>query len=306
VSAVLGIDYGGTRTKLLLARRIGDEWELVAQRSIATASGSVTAIVDEVRAFVEGEHVSSFGITVPGVLDEASGTVLRSTNLPWLDATRPADDVRAAVPTLGPGVAVQDGSAAALAEATLGAGRGHRDVFVVTLGTGVAGAHLIDGEIHAGAHGAAGEIGHVAVGGDLRCSCGGIGCLETFIGGRNLGTRWDALGSSAGVAPSGAREVVEAADAGDVRAVDLLDEATGKLAQGLLGLIATVDPGVIVLGGGVAQAHDRVVAPTVAKVSEGATFHTVPPIAPAQLGPWAGAWGAVLRADAVVRASVVA
>lgn len=304
MSAVLGIDYGGTRTKLLLARRTGDEWDLVAQESVATASGSVGAIVDQVRAFVAGHEVAAFGITVPGVLDEASGTVLRSTNLPWLDDTRPAGDVRTAVPELGPGVAVQDGSAAALAEATLGAGRGHRDVFVVTLGTGVAGAHLIDGEIHAGAHGAAGEIGHVAVGGDMRCSCGGIGCLETFIGGRNLGARWDAVTGVGGT--SGAREVVEAADAGDARAAVMLDEATGKLAQGLLGLIATVDPGVIVLGGGVAQAHDRVVAPTIAKVAEGATFHTVPPIASAQLGPWAGAWGAALRADAVVRASLVA
>ncbi|MFS0853621.1 ROK family protein [Microbacterium sp. 179-I 3D4 NHS] len=293
MTAVLGIDYGGTRTKLLLARRAGEEWEVVRQDSVATASGSVVAIVDEVRSFVGADPVAAFGITVPGVLDEATGTVVRSTNLPWLDATRPADDVRAAFPTLGPGVAVQDGSAAALAEATLGAGHGHRDVFVVTLGTGVAGAHLIDGGIRAGAHGAAGEIGHVATGGVLRCSCGGVGCLETFIGGRNLGMRWDAVVGTGG--PSGAREVVEAADAGDGRAAAMLDEATGMLAQGLLGLVATVDPGVIVLGGGVAQAHERIVAPTVAKVAAGATFHAVPPILPARLGAWAGAWGAVLR-----------
>lgn len=295
MSVLLGIDYGGTRTKLLLARRTRGEWEALARTNVETASGSLHGVAERVRAFVDGQDVAAFGVTVAGVLDEGTGTVVRSTNMPWLDGTRPAMDLADGLPGAGRGVPVQDGVAAATAEAMLGAGRGQRDVFVVTLGTGVAGAHLIDGEVIRGAHGAAGEVGHVSTGGELVCSCGGRGCLETLIGGRSLGSRWDQARGMAG--GSGAKEVVEAADDGDERAVALLDEATTALARGLLGLVATVDPGVIVLGGGLSAARERIVEPTVAKIAAGATFHRLPPIIPAELGSWAGAWGAVLAAE---------
>lgn len=296
MSLLLGIDYGGTRTKLLLARREETgAWEAIDRANVETADGSLDAVVEHVRGFVDGREVAAFAVTVAGVLDEASGTVVRSSNMPWLDATRPAADLADALDGRAVGVAVQDGVAAATAEATLGAGRGHDDVFVIALGTGVAGAHVVDGVVRRGAHGAAGEVGHVSAGGDLPCSCGARGCLETFIGGRNLGSRWD---RSRGVAHvSGAEQVVHAAVDGDETANRLLDEATTALAQGLLGVIATVDPGVIVLGGGVSAAREQIVEPALAKVAAGATFHHVPPIVTAELGQWAGAWGAVLTAE---------
>src|SRR5690606_11922672 len=145
------------------------------------------ALGDGVAEFLEGAAVAAdaFAVTVAGTLDPSTGIVGRSANLPWLDGIAPADRLSA---RLGiPGWAVQDGEAAALAEARLGAGRGSDDVFVLALGTGIAGAHVVSGQVRRGAHGAAGEIGHMqVVHNGVVCSCGQIGCLETAIGGNQL------------------------------------------------------------------------------------------------------------------------
>ncbi|WP_052720882.1 ROK family protein [Actinoplanes rectilineatus] len=283
---------------------------------------SLAALATEVRAFLGDDRPDAVGTTVAGVLDQATGTVLTSANLPWLTGTNPAAALSAALGI--PAVAVHDGNAAATAEAVLGAGRGHHDLFVLALGTGIAGAHIVGGELRRGAHGAAGEIGHTGPGTGRLCSCGRHGCLESSIGGAQLAARWSEsrspagssdgtrisnpagspppgatdspAGSPAGSPSGGARAVVEAAERGDPAAVTLLDEATTALSHGLLNVIALVDPGLIVVGGGLSEARRWIVDPAVAKVSRNATFHHVPPIVPAALGVWAGAWGATLAA----------
>ncbi|MCW5951703.1 MAG: ROK family protein, partial [Propionibacteriaceae bacterium] len=247
-------------------------------------------IVDRVEEFVNGQQVASFGIALPGIINDADGTVVTSTNLTWLEGQAPARILGAAL--RAPGAMVNDGAATARAEVTLGAARGHSDAFVLALGTGIAGAHVVDGRIRRGAHGAAGEIGHISLGGDRICSCGQRGCLETYIGGSQLSERWRELSGRAGTA----RDLVEAADRGDAGASAVLDDATSALARSVLGLVALVDPGIIVVGGGVARAHAQVVEPMAAKARALATFHHLPPIVPATLGIWGAAWGAVLAA----------
>jgi glucokinase len=299
VNLLLGIDYGGTHSKLLLAR----DSTAVRQAQLPTprGPGALRRLAEQVDGFLDGERPAALGVTIAGILDEATGRVVTSVNLPWLDGTDPADDLTGLLGVAG--VAVQDGHAAATAEVTLGAARAHgdiNDIFVLTLGTGIAGAHIVDGVMRRGAHGAAGEIGHMGTGEGRMCSCRQRGCLESEIGGVQLVARWQEAG---GTVPAGgtARDLVAAAAAGDERAVTVLDRATTALSRSLLGVIALLDPGLIVVGGGLAQAQKWIFEPAVRKAVDGATFHRLPPIVPAALGVWAGAWGAVIAAGSAVR-----
>lgn len=300
--SLLGIDYGGTNTKLLLTEDVPDGANILRRATVATPRGAdpLALLAHTVEEFLAGDEPDAFGLTIAGVIDEHQGRVRVSTNLPWLDGRAPAEELAGLLGS--PGASVHDGAAAALAEARLGAGRGADDVFVLALGTGVAGAHVVDRKVRRGAHGAAGEIGHVAMGGERLCSCGQTGCLETEIGGARLAARWrEASGGDATVTSV---ELVEAAAAGDRAAIGILDRATSMLAQGLLAVVAIVDPGMIVIGGGLAAAREWIVDPAIAKAGERATFHRVPPVAPAALGRWAGAWGGALAAADVREVTV--
>ncbi len=294
MTLVLGIDCGGTDTKLLLAREADGQWTALRRSHVPTPrrADPLTQLTAHVKEFIGTDSPDGVGFAVPGIIGE-DGVVVACSNVRWLEGTAPADTVSAALGV--PGVVVHDGAATARAEVVLGAARGYADVFVLGLGTGIAGAHVVDGEIRRGAHGAAGEIGHVSLGGDRPCSCGQRGCLETYIGGAQLGQRWGALiGATAGTAT--ARDLIDAAGRGDARAVAMLDEATTALARSVLDLVALVDPSLIVAGGGLAQAWAQVLEPTIAKVHAAATFHQVPPIVPARLGRWGAVWGTILAA----------
>ncbi|WP_155056582.1 ROK family protein [Streptomyces blattellae] len=298
MNAYLGIDYGGTYTKLLLAQSASDGLGAVLhQETVPTQNlPSLDALADLSAAFLDGHRAKAFGVTVAGTLDTATGRVGRSANLPWLDGLAPAAVLSERLGIVG--VAVQDGVATATAEARLGAGRGRDDIFVVTLGTGIAGAHVVGGDVRSGAHGGAGEIGHTVTGGDRLCGCGQRGCLETAIGGAQLGRRWQ---EERGIADTDdgtvkAAEVVAAARAGDEAATRVLDDATTALARALLSVSALIDPGAFVIGGGVARSPEWTVDPAVTKARASATFHRLPPVVPAALGVWAGAQGAALAA----------
>ncbi|WP_166844037.1 ROK family protein [Isoptericola sp. BMS4] len=302
---LLGIDLGGTSTKLLLET---DDGTTVDRAQVATPRGPALAddLVAAVVGFLGGRAVAGAGLTVPGLVDP-DGTVLACVNLPWIEGhdlgARLAGVIGAPVRTLN------DGEASAGAEALRGAGRGHDDVYVVALGTGIAGKHVVGGTVQRGAHLAAGEIGHLSLDPHgAPCSCGQRGCLETFIGGPHLVRRWHQAGQgrardavAAGTDPDpGAQAVVDAARQGDAAARDVAATAVDALAAVLLGVVATLDPGLIVIGGGLAQAEDVIVAPARDAVRRRATFHHVPPVVTAELGPWAGAAGAALAARAVV------
>lgn len=294
MTLLLGVDNGGTRVKLLLARETGGRLEHVRTDDAPTPRGP--AAMDELasltRAFLADDRADAFGITVAGILDEASGVVTTSANMRWLEGLAPARELADRLDL--PGEAVQDGVATAIAEAILGAGRGADDVFVLALGTGIAGAHVVDGAVRKGAHGGAGEIGHLATGRGEKCTCGQSGCLESVLGGTRLGARWD---RARGVgAASTALDVVLAAERGDGTARAILDEATTALANGLLSVMAMIDPGVIVIGGGLSNSPTWIIDPAIDKARRQATFHSVPPIVRAQLGSWAGAWGAAVTA----------
>ncbi|MCJ1709041.1 ROK family protein [Microbacterium sp. VKM Ac-2923] len=294
MTLLLGVDNGGTRVKLLLAREVGGRFEHVRTDDAPTprGPGAMDELAVLTRTFLAGDRADAFGITVAGILDETSGVVATSANMRWLEGLAPARELSDRLDIAG--VAVQDGVATAIAEAVLGAGRGADDVFVLALGTGIAGAHVVGGAVRKGAHGGAGEIGHLAAGRGEKCTCGQSGCLESLLGGTRLGARWD---RARGVdASSTALDVVLAAERGDGTARAILDEATTALAHSLLSVMAMIDPGVIVIGGGLSNSPTWIIDPAVDKAHRQATFHAVPPIVRAQLGTWAGAWGAVVTA----------
>lgn len=281
----LGIDYGGTDTKLLL---VSDDGPELARATVPT--GDLDELAARVADFLGDVTADTFAVTIAGTLDPTTGMVGRSTNLPWLDGTMPAQVLSTRLEI--PGSAVQDGEAAALAEARLGAGRGSDDVFVIALGTGIAGAHIVGGAVRRGAHGAAGEVGHMQVARNgVVCSCGQTGCLETAIGGYQLAARWSSRGGMASAGAT-AHDVVLAAEAGDHAARVALDDAARALGRAILEVSALVDPELIVIGGGVARSPEWTVHPAIDAARSSATFHTLPEIRLATIGVWAGARGA--------------
>ena len=293
VAVVLGLDVGGSSVKYRLASaassaRIPDALE---QGTVSTPKQDPVAGLAAIARDVTGPHrLVAVVVGIPGLVDEATGTVLRSANLPALDGLALGPALSAALEV--PVAVINDGRAAAVAEARWGAGAGERDVFTLALGTGIAGSHIVDGRVVDGAHGIAGELGHVVVEpSGARCACGQCGCLETVIGAPALRRAWNRAGGE-----GSPKDLLAAYETGDERAIRAVERGAGALADAILTLLALVDPGVIVIGGGLASAPHRIVERAAALVSERATFHRVPRVVPAILGKWAGAVGAVSEA----------
>jgi glucokinase len=223
------------------------------------------------------------GIVVPGFVDEHRGIARYSANLGWRDVP-----LRALLTArLGLPVALgHDVRAGGLAEARAG---GHRDALFVPLGTGVAAAHVVDGAAVAGAHGTAGELGHVIIRpGGPPCGCGRNGCLEAIVGAPAVARAHTALtGDDVPVA-----EIAARVTAGDPAATTVWTGMIDALADGLLIAIAMRDPEVIILGGGLAEAGETLFVPLRAALSARHGILPLPPLLPAVLGEDAGVLGA--------------
>nr|WP_231935224.1 ROK family protein [Micromonospora viridifaciens] len=242
------------------------------------------------RARAAGLTPVACGIAVPGVVDEARGVAVWSANVGFRDVPlRELARRRLGLPTaLG-----HDVRAGGLAEARLGAGRDGGHVLFVAIGTGIAAVHVVDGSAAAGAHGAAGEIGHILVRpGGPRCGCGRPGCLEAVASASAIGRRYAELAG----APATAAEVADRAAAGEPLADRVWREAVEALADGLATGQALFDVATIVLGGGLAQAGAQLFDPLRVALRERLTFHREPRLVAAALGDEAGCLGAALLA----------
>ncbi|MEI3843117.1 MULTISPECIES: ROK family protein [unclassified Microbacterium] len=298
---VLGLDVGGSSVKFLLADgTVRERPEPILRGRRETPADDpvegLRAIAEEVRG--TGAEPTRIVVSIPGIVDEERGAVIRSTNVPALDDTLLAQELGAR--TGVPVTVINDGHAAAISEAAWGAGAGHEDVFVLALGTGIAGAHVVRGEVVPGAHGSAGELGHITIepGGRV-CSCGRRGCLETVIGAPALAEAWRAAGGS-----GGPEQLLGAYGEGSPEAASVVEHAAEGLAEAILTLCALVDPGCIVIGGGLAAEPHHLVSLARDAATARASFHRIPPIVPAALGGWAGAYGTVLRGLADARVAL--
>ena len=291
----LGIDVGGTNSKLALLEAAGDRRDLLATATIPTGPGDPGEVVVRLAAAGEklvAEHgpVVAAGAGVPGLFDDASGRVLFLPNLPpaWAGASfREPLAERLGVPT----AMINDARSFTLAESRMGAAAGYSTVVCVVLGTGVGGGVVIDGRLRFGPHGRAGELGHQVIDVDgPPCGCGNRGCVEAFAAG-------PAISRLGGQPTPGA--VFRAAAAGDERAAAAVDAVVRSLATGIANLVTILWPERVVVGGGIAAAGERLFAPLRTAVVRSAPL--VDPasyeIVPAALGPFAGAVGAALWAQ---------
>ncbi|MEQ7004637.1 ROK family protein [Actinopolymorpha sp. B17G11] len=295
---VVALDVGGTTMKGAL---VDSRRTVRFRRSFPTpVEAGPDAVVDQIGTAFEtlsgqahGAGLaapSAAGLVVPGIVDEAAGVAVVAANVGWRDAPL-ATLLRE---RLGLPVALgHDVRAGGLAESVLGAGAGSRDVLFVALGTGIAASCIVDGRpIVAGGY--AGEIGHIVVEPDGDpCGCGGRGCLERVASAAAVARRYTAR---AGVEVAGAAGVAAAVRSGDPVARVVWDEAVSALVTVLHTAVTLLGPEVVVVGGGLAEAEDLLLAPLEAQLDKRLTFQRRPRIARAALGDQAGCLGAALLA----------
>ncbi|MGY4977680.1 ROK family protein [Streptomyces sp. 900105755] len=306
---VIALDVGGTGMKAAL---VGPDGELLHRDRRATGrdrgpDAVVTAILDfaaELQAYGAqhlGEPASAAGLAVPGIVDEQAGVAVYSANLGWRDVplrTLLAD--RLGIPVaLG-----HDVRTGGLAEGRLGAGRGADRYFFVALGTGIAGGFGLDGRVEPGAHGFAGEIGHVVVRPQgAPCPCGQRGCLERYASAAAVSEAW---AKAAGAPDADAADCAKAVTSGDPNAVRVWGDAVAALADGLVTALTLLDPRVLIVGGGLAEAGSVLFDPLREAVERRVTFQKLPTIVPAELGDTAGCLGAGLLAQDLLKTTTTA
>ena len=261
---ILGVDIGGTQVKLALLTREGTILARHAESVsfdgyrtpiMTTVLHACTALLDRHPMPLEGIAVSA-----TGQIDSHTGVVVGTNgSIPGYEGTPVAFILSEA---FGTDVTVlNDANAAALGECFLGAGRGAKNLVMITLGTGVGGGIVLDGKIHLGCRGLAGELGHFTLNhrGPL-CSCGKRGCFELYAS-------TSALTRLAGT--ENGREVFDRAAAGDSRMRAVLDEWIGCIADGITGLVHIFNPELILIGGGVSVQEALLIHPLEEKVLAG-------------------------------------
>lgn len=284
-SLFAGIDVGGTSMKALVVNEAGS---MVRQDSHATVSATIAQLGDVAAALVRDlPEIEGIGIVVPGTVDEQRGTVGYASNLDLSKVDIPAV-VRAACSR--PALLGHDGRGAGLAESLFGAARGHRSSVVIPIGTGISASLCLPGMVWPGDTHQSGEIGHIPVDpGGEPCSCGQRGCLKVYASAKGIARRYEA---ATGLVV-GAREVEQrlghdqVADAVWTRAVE-------TLALVLTQITLTLDPGCIVIGGGLSGAGDALLVPLRERVKASLAWREPPQIVASELGDMAGQWGAAV------------
>ena len=314
-SPVLAVDIGGTK---IMTAIISDNGRILAKDTCPTLAGEgVQAVIE--RLFIASDsllnqhnmkssQLGGIGIAAAGAIDSGRGLITLSPNLPgWRDV--PLGEIvreRYRVDAF----LVNDASAAALGEHRFGAGRGVSNLILLTLGTGIGGGIIINGEIYLGACGSAAEIGHMVI--DVNgpeCGCGNRGCLEALASGTAVAR--DAIRRLSQGERSSLTEMVGdkiesitaeqigiAAQDGDELALDVLSQAANYLGMGMVNLVNIFNPEMIILGGGMAELGGLFIDPARRVVAEKAFPISVQAvrIVTAQLGNEAGVYGAAVFA----------
>lgn len=309
----LGVDLGGMSIK---AGLVNESYEIIATKTVATKRErpaeevlkDMAMLCKDVltEANLTEADIHSIGIGSPGIASPEEGIILSSSNLNFNHV-----DVRKEIQKyLNCDVYVEnDANCAALGEAIAGAAKGEKNVVVVTLGTGVGGGIINDGKIYRGAFCGAGEVGHqVIVRDGITCGCGRKGCWEQYASAtalireaqeaakEHINSKMVSFAKSGQIANITAKNVFDAAQAGDHVAAQVLKKYFEYVAMGLTNLINILEPNMIVLGGGMSAQKDYLVKPikefVQAEMYGGLSLKTK--IRAAELGNGAGIIGAAL------------
>jgi glucokinase len=283
---IAGIDIGGTQVRLALARSDGRILSSVRTRadSLRTPRQLVEWVAGQAVRRGAGEPLKRAAIGAPGPIDVQKGLLVNPPNLMgWKNVPLGA---RLAEALDCPVEMENDANLAALGEFHQGAGRGSHTMVYITWSTGVGGGLILDGQLFSGAHGSAGEIGHMVLDPDGPLdSCGQRGCLEAFCGGRSLTNQ---TGFSA-------EELFQSAAAGDLDAAIIVRQTATYMGRALVNLANLIDPDLVVIGGGVTRSWGQV-APVIENVLHASPFITRarrPRLRRGRLGDRAGLVGAV-------------
>jgi glucokinase len=311
--AVIGADLGGTK---LMAGLFDSNDQLVSRERVEVvgldSSHLVDVLADTVNQLKEHsrERVLAVGFGIPSTIDQRTGTVVISANLPIADLPlRELLEERTGLTVFMD----NDANVAALAEQRLGAGAGvTEDLIMVTLGTGFGGGIIAGGRIVRGAIGAGAELGHMSIDYDgpacVAPNCPGIGCIETFVSGSALArdaaayaqaNTDSALGRAVAAGePARGETVLRLANEGDAACVALLERMGERLGVALANFVNMFNPGMIALGGGLTPALD-IVLPAARRIMVARALppgNTFAQVVPAKYGPDAGMVGAALMA----------
>ncbi|MCI6120363.1 ROK family glucokinase [Lachnospiraceae bacterium HCP28S3_F9] len=263
-----GVDIGGTTVKIGLFKTDGelvDKWE-IKTRTENKGEAILPDIAESLKKKmeekgIEASQMSGIGIGVPAPVDD-NGVVQNTANLGWgyKEVNREMEELTGLKVAAG-----NDANVAALGEMWLGAGKGQKNMIMVTLGTGVGGGVIVNGHPLVGAHGAGGEIGHLCVNYEEteHCGCGKTGCLEQYASATGIArlakkrlAADDAASSLRDKKEISAKTVFDALKDGDKVAEEIVEEFGVYLGHAMANLAAVVDPSVIVIGGGVSKAGE--------------------------------------------------
>jgi glucokinase len=316
-SLAIGVDIGGTK---MAAGVVDPDGRVLARRRADTPGSDPAAVVETIGDLVgqlrEEHEVAALGLGAAGFVDASGSSVLFAPHLAWRgEPLRDAVARRTGLPVL----LENDANAGGWAEWRHGAAAGEPHVVFVALGTGIGGALVIDGRPYRGRFGLAGEFGHLQVVPDgLPCDCGNRGCWEQYASGRVLTRRGreaaeagtplgERLLESAGGTVEGIQgaHVTSAAQDGDEDARSWFAEVGDWLGVGVAGLVAALDPGMVVVGGGLSDAGELLLGPARAAFARSLTGRGYRPearLVVARLGPDAGLIGAAGLAAAQMAA----
>ncbi|MCY4673246.1 MAG: ROK family protein [Bacteroidetes bacterium] len=296
MTLIAGIDIGGTRTRCALARK-DKPHEIYRRISVATPQQGPDAVLDAVEDMIRDklgveEPLCAVGCVAPGMTDTQSGVVLEATNLNYWTNIPLVTELETRFQA--PAAIENDVNAAVIAETRLSVSTEMSPVVYVTLSTGVAAGIVIDGKILRGANYCSGEIGSIIpspeyLGQDWQPG----GCLEQLAGGVGLAAQWAKI-QGAPPNTTSALEVFQAADAGDIEAIALINKATDYLAQAIVALVCILDPAIVILGGSIGLARPRI-AERMRQVLAESVPHA-PPLLPSYLGEDAPLLGSLILA----------
>ncbi|MGH3375715.1 MAG: ROK family protein [Actinoallomurus sp.] len=285
---IVALDVGGTSMKGAIMDH-GLDRTATVRRPTPRGEAAVTAVLDTIADLVaQAGDAEAVGIAVPGIVDDENGVAVWSENIGWHDVPfRDLIERRTGLP-----VAVgHDVRAGGTAELRLGAAKGTRNSLVVPIGTGIAAAMVIDGHLCVG-NGYAGEIGHMSVGADEPCVCGGTGCLEAVASGPAVARSYSRRTGR----ETTAVEVAELVAKGEPDALAVWAETVGWLGTALAAATVMAAPEVIVIGGGMSRAGDLLLTPLAEDIDARLTFHRRPRLTTARFADEAGCVGAGLWA----------
>ncbi len=306
----IGVDLGGTNIAVGL---VDETHRIIDRLSTPTdADRPFREIIKDmgttVNKLIEKNNVSLddikyIGIGAPGVLDNKLGTVSDNSNIHW-DNYPIRSELQKYIDK--PVFLGNDANVACWAEYNSGCGKGSENFLMLTLGTGVGGGIVLNGKLFVGSHSIGAEIGHMPLkAGGNKCGCGNYGCIEAYCSAtaliksalKDLNEHTDS--SIAKAEKITAKVIIDEARAGDEYAVKLFNDYVDNLASALAGIVNFLDPDVIALGGGVANAGDFLLEPVREKVKNHVTFPKMfaTKILKAEMGNDAGIIGAALLGE---------